>query len=81
MLKMVILDSNGVAREVLRLNPLLKVAQACEARLAALSDALGLTPKAREKVKQTAVNTKEEIVPGSVADLYPDLLVIPGGKK
>jgi P27 family predicted phage terminase small subunit len=74
-------DNNGNLRTVSRLNPLLKVAQACETRLASLSDSLGLTPKSREKVKQTAPNQKEEVVPGSMADLMPDLLVMPGGKK
>lgn len=69
-------DNNGNLREVTRLNPLLKVAQACETRLLSLTKELGLTPKEREKVKQTALNEKEEIIPGSIADKYPELLVM-----
>ncbi len=71
-----ITDNHGIARTVTRLHPLLKVAQACEARMLSLVKELGLTPGSREKVKQTAVNQKDEIVPGSIADLMPELLVM-----
>jgi P27 family predicted phage terminase small subunit len=79
MVETTVLDSNGVARIVKRLNPLLKVVQADESRLMALAKSLGLTPMDRDKVKQTQPNEKEEIVPGSMADLYPHL--VPGGTK
>jgi len=69
-----VLDSNGVARSVTRVNPLLKIAQACESRMLSLVKALGLTPIDREKVKQTNVNEKEEVVPGSMGALYPELM-------
>jgi P27 family predicted phage terminase small subunit len=74
-----ITDNHGTARVVTRLNPLLKVAQACEARLLALTKELGLTPKDRDRVKRTALNAEEEIVPGSIADLYPHL--VPKGTR
>ena len=68
-----VLDSNGAARTVTRLNPLLRVAQQCESRMLSLVKVLGLTPLDREKVKQTA-SGEEEIVKGSMADLMPHLL-------
>jgi P27 family predicted phage terminase small subunit len=71
-------NNHGVDRTVSRLNPLLKVLQADESRLQSLAKSLGLTPLDREKVKQTRPNEEEEIIPGSMADLYPQLV---GGKK
>lgn len=71
-------NNHGVERTVSKLNPLLKVAQSDEMRLQSLAKELGLTPKDREKVKQAAMNQEEEIVPGSMADLFPTLV---GGKK
>jgi P27 family predicted phage terminase small subunit len=59
-------DNNGNLRTVTRLNPLLKVVQACEARMLSLVKELGLTPKEREKVKQTSPNLKEELIPGTM---------------
>lgn len=67
-------DNNGNLRTVTRLNPLIKIAQQCESRLQSLLKDLGLTPGSREKVKQTAPNQEEEIIPGSIADLYPNLV-------
>jgi len=81
MVDMIVLDSNGVARTVTRVNPLLKILSATEARLQSMLKSLAATPLDREKAKQTAPNQKEEIVPGSMADLMPELLVMPGGKK
>ena len=69
-------DNNGNLRTVTRLNPLLKIAQTCETRLLSLIKELGLTPGTREKVKQTNFNEKEEVIPGSMADLMPNLLVM-----
>lgn len=71
-------NNHGVERTVSRLNPLLKVAQADESRLQSLAKELGLTPKDRDKVKPTSPNQDEEIIPGSMADLMPELV---GGKK
>ena len=67
-------DNNGTLRTVTRVNPLLKIAAQCESRLLSLTKELGLTPKERDKVKPTAPNGEEEIIPGSMADLYPNLL-------
>jgi P27 family predicted phage terminase small subunit len=74
MIETAVTDNNGTLRTVRRLNPLLKVAEACESRMLNLAKALGLTPMDREKVKQAAVNADEEIVPGSIAHLHPELL-------
>ena len=75
-----ITDNNGTARVVTRLNPLLKIAAQCEERMVSLVKELGLTPATREKVKQTNFNEQEEVIPGSMADLYPDLVVLKGKK-
>jgi len=40
---------------------------------------LGLTPVDREKAKPTSYNESEEVIPGSMADLMPELFV--GGKR
>ena len=69
-----LLDSNGVARTVTRVNPLLKIVQASETKIHALVKELGLTPTMRDKVKPTAGgNAKDEVIPGSMLDLYPEL--------
>ena len=67
-------NNHGVERTVSRVNPLLKVLQADESRLQSLAKSLGLTPLDREKVKQTRPNEEEEIIPGSMADLMPELV-------
>jgi P27 family predicted phage terminase small subunit len=66
MVSTTVLDSNGASKVVTRLNPLLKVAQVCESRMLSLLKELGLTPAAREKVKQTQPVATEEIIEGSV---------------
>jgi P27 family predicted phage terminase small subunit len=67
-------DNHGVAHVVKRLNPLLKVAQNCEARLLALAKTLGLTPVDREKAKPTRPGGgKLEVIPGSLLDTNPEL--------
>lgn len=74
----VVTDNHGVARTVRRVHPLLKVVQNCEAQLLALAKSLGLTPVDREKAKPTKPNEDEEkIVPGSCADLMPELFGLP----
>jgi len=67
-------DNNGNLRTVTRVNPLLKILAQTESRLQSLMKDLGLSPKDRDKVKPTAPNAKEEIIPGSIADLYPNLV-------
>jgi P27 family predicted phage terminase small subunit len=74
MIETTVTDNNGNPRIVSRLNPLLKVAQACEARMLSLVKALGLTPVDREKARPTTGVAKDEIVPGSIADVMPELL-------
>jgi len=53
MIETTMLDSNGNARVVSRINPLLKVADTCESKLLAIAKTLGLTPVDRDKVKPT----------------------------
>jgi P27 family predicted phage terminase small subunit len=66
MVETTVTDNNGNLRTVRRLNPLLKVAQSCEARMLALVKALGLTPVDREKARPTTSSNDTPIVPGSV---------------
>jgi P27 family predicted phage terminase small subunit len=80
MIQTTITDNNGSARTVSRLNPLLKVVEACESRMLPLIKEIGLGPASRDKVKQTLMNRELEVVPGSVADLYPALVETKGGK-
>jgi len=46
-----ILDSHGEPVTSKRMNPLLKVCEACESRLLALAKSMGLSPDSREKTK------------------------------
>jgi P27 family predicted phage terminase small subunit len=67
-------DANGAIHTTKRLNPLLKVAQADEAKLLQLTTQMGLTPSARDRVRPTkSQRTALEVIPGSMADLYPEL--------
>ncbi len=75
------LDSNGVAHKMEKPNLNLKVAMDAERQLVSILDRLGLTPLAGSKIKQTRPSEKEEIIPGSMADIMPELLVISGGRK
>jgi P27 family predicted phage terminase small subunit len=75
LIKTTIVDPHGKMTVVERLNPLLKVVDACEAKLVALAAKLGLTPVDRARSKQTDNSAeKNGIVPGSIGDLYPELL-------
>lgn len=56
-------------------NPWLKIAQVTEKQLATLMTALGLTVSSRDKAKQTPLDKENDIAPGSVYDLYPELLL------
>jgi P27 family predicted phage terminase small subunit len=67
-------DNNGNLRTVTRLNPLLKVIAQTETRMMALLKDLGLGPASRDKVKQTSANRDLEVIPGSIAHLYPELV-------
>ena len=74
MIETQVTDNNGNLRTVTRLNPLIKVAEACESRLLALTKSLGLTPVDRDKARTTSGVAKNEVIPGSMADLMPELL-------
>jgi P27 family predicted phage terminase small subunit len=67
-------DNNGTLRTVTRPNPLVRVVADLENRCLSLQRSLGLTPDSREKIKQTGFNGEAEVIPGSIADLYPDLV-------
>jgi P27 family predicted phage terminase small subunit len=73
MIETTVTDNNGNPRIVRRLNPLLKVATECEARLLALAKSLGLTQVDIGRCKTTAIDAVNEIVPGSVRDTHPEL--------
>src|SRR5271155_5057028 len=73
--KIPLLDSNGQVHFVERPNPRLKIAAECETKLLAITKTLGLSPTDRERSKPTADSGhKDGIVPGSIGDLYPELL-------
>lgn len=68
-------DANGAIHSTKRLNPLLKVAQADEAKLIQLTTQMGLTPVTRDRVRPTKSHRNNlEVIAGSVADLMPNLL-------
>jgi P27 family predicted phage terminase small subunit len=71
------LDSNGQSVPQVKTNLRLKVVTDAERQMAAILSQLGLTPVAGSKVKQTKPNAETEVIPGSVADLYPELLCKP----
>jgi P27 family predicted phage terminase small subunit len=76
MIKTTIIDPHGKQIVVERLNPLLKVVDVCEAKLVTLAAKLGLTPVDRARSKQTDISkNKDGVVPGSIADLYPEMLL------
>lgn len=77
MVRVEVLDSNGAPITKMAVHPLLKVAQNCETRLAALAKSLGLTPVDRDKPKPTSADLGSEIVKGSIADTHPELLIMP----
>lgn len=71
-------NKKGEPFEVEKENSLVKIVEACEARLLTLSKALGLSPDSRDKVKQLQDGPGErEVIPGSVEDMYPECF----GKK
>jgi P27 family predicted phage terminase small subunit len=69
-------DNNGKVRVVRKLNPLLKLLAETESRLLALAKSLGLTQVDLGRCKRVADDTeKDGVVPGSIADLYPEMLL------
>ena len=83
-----ITDNHGEAHEVEKVNPLLKIVDQCEVKLVRLETRLGLTPTDREKSRPTAKSNEEEVIPGSMGDLYPEMfeggkvkLIRPEGEK
>jgi P27 family predicted phage terminase small subunit len=72
MISEVVLDSSGVAHTKRKLSPLVRVVENAERQLLALSERLGLTPAAREKVKPTGEPQKKTPIPGSAWDLHPE---------
>jgi P27 family predicted phage terminase small subunit len=73
------LDSNGVSVPQVKRNIRFEVITAAERQMESIIAKLGLTPTAKDRVKPSAVNPDEEIIPGSLADLHPELFT--GGKK
>ena len=67
------LDSHGKVHVSRRVHPLLKIAAECETKLLALVRTLGLTPLDRERTKPTNEDGNDEIIPGSMADQFPEL--------
>ena len=63
------LDSNGKAVPQVRTNVRLKIVADTERQMAAILNQLGLTPTAKDRAKPTTGAQKEEIIPGSLADL------------
>ena len=70
------LDSNGQPHPQVKVNLRLKVCSDAERQMAGILNQLGLTPTAKDRAKPTRGYAEEEIVPGSIADLYPELLVM-----
>lgn len=68
------LDSNGEAHDQVKVNLRLKIVEQAEKQMVAILDRLGLTPNARDRVKPTGGSPVEEIVPGSLADKYPEVV-------
>jgi P27 family predicted phage terminase small subunit len=67
-------DKQGRETIVERENPLCKIVENCESKILSLSNVLGLNPASRDKVKKLQTGAElEEVVPGSMADLYPDI--------
>lgn len=69
MIDVPLLDGNGQVHFVKRVNPLLKIATDCEARLLTIAKTLGLSPTDRERSKQTVMNQTDTVIPGSMEDL------------
>lgn len=69
------LDSNGQPHQFEKENIWHKVAAGAEKQMVAILVQLGLTPKSKDSIKPTRINKDDEIVPGSIADVMPELLL------
>ena|ERR1700683_157923 len=70
-----LLDSNGQVHFVERANPRLKICREAEQQLVQIASKLSLTVADRERGKKTLHDGKSDgVVPGSIEDLYPELL-------
>jgi P27 family predicted phage terminase small subunit len=75
MIDVSVTDNNGKVRVVRKLHPGLKLLAETESRLLALAKSLGLTQVDLGRCKRVADATeKDGVVPGSIGDLYPELL-------
>jgi P27 family predicted phage terminase small subunit len=68
------LDSNGVAHPQVKTNLRLKVCSDAERQMADALNKLGFTPTAKDRAKPTSGAQTDEIIPGSMADLMPELV-------
>jgi P27 family predicted phage terminase small subunit len=68
------LDSNGVSVPQVKTNLRLKVCVEAERQLAAILNQLGMTPTSKDRAKPAGVNRDLEVIPGSIAHLYPELV-------
>jgi P27 family predicted phage terminase small subunit len=70
-----LLDSNGQLHFVERPNPRLKICREAEQQLVQIASKLSLTVADRERGKKTLHDdSSDEIVPGSIADCFPEFL-------
>jgi P27 family predicted phage terminase small subunit len=69
-----ITNKQGEVITTVKANPLLKVVEVCEARILSLQSALGLTPLARDRIRPTQIDPSLTVIPGSIGDLYPELV-------
>src|SRR5215469_10015160 len=67
------LDSHGAAHPQVKTNLRLKVCSDCERQMASILNQLGLTPTAKDRAKPTRGVVEEQVIPGSLADLHPEL--------
>lgn len=76
MVETTVMDNSGAAHQVRRVNPLVKIVSDAERQILAMTRALGLTPDTREKIRPAAPdpNPRDEVIPGSCADLMPELV-------
>jgi P27 family predicted phage terminase small subunit len=69
------LDSNGQSVPQVKRNIRWEVCTNAERQMESIIAKLGLTPTTKDRVKPTAVNLGEEVIPGSLADKYPELYI------
>jgi phage terminase small subunit len=69
------LDSHGQSVPQVKRNIRYEVCTAAERQMESIIAKLGLTPTAKDRVKPTATNPDDQIIPGSLADKYPELYI------